>query len=144
VVLRPQGWTVKSGRSLGWQIEHKTAGIDAILPSMRTDVMLDHPATGRRIIIDTKFTSIVTRGWYRNEALRSGYLYQIYAYLRSQVGRDDPLADSASGLLLHPAIGTTVDETVSIQGHSIRFATVDLASSPSEIRSQLLRFCEPW
>ncbi len=28
--------------------------------------------------------------------LRSGYVYQIYAYLRSQVGRGDPLADSAS------------------------------------------------
>lgn len=141
VVLNPQGWRVLCGGTMGWQIEHKTAGIDRILPAMRTDIVLDHPATKRRIVIDTKFTSIVTSGWYREETLRSGYMYQIYAYLRSQVGKGDPLADSANGLLLHPAIGEAVDETVVIQGHSIRFATVDLASSPAEIRTQLLRMC---
>lgn len=140
VVLSPQGWRVKCGGALGWKIEQKTAGIDKILPSMRTDVVLDHPSTGRRIVIDTKFTSIVTSGWYREETLRSGYVYQIYAYLRSQVGRGDALADCASGLLLHPAIGLSVDETVVIQGHAIRFATVDLAASVEEIRNQLLNF----
>ena len=110
---------------------------------MRTDVVLDHISTGRRIVIDTKFTSIVTSGWYREETLRSGYIYQIYAYLRSQVGRGDSLADCASGLLLHPAVGDAVDETVVVQGHSIRFATVDLTASPAEIRAHLLLLCEP-
>jgi len=108
---------------------------------MRTDVVLDHAETGQRIVIDTKFNSIVTSGWCREESVRSGYLYQIYAYLRSQVGRGDLLADSASGLLLHPSIGETIDKTVVIQGHSIRFATVDLTASPIEIRSQLLCLC---
>jgi len=143
VVLNPQEWRVQCGGTLGWQIEQKTSGIDKILPTMRTDVVLDNVIAGRRIVIDTKFTSIVTTGWYREETLRSGYIYQIYAYLRSQVGRGDSLADCASGLLLHPAVGDAVDETVVIQGHSIRFATVDLTASPAEIRSQLLRLCEP-
>ena len=143
VVLQPQGWRIRCGGTLGWQIEQKTSGIDKILPTMRTDVVLDHAPSGRRIVIDTKFTSIVTSGWYREETLRSGYMYQIYAYLRSQVGRGDPLADHASGLLLHPSVGEAVDETVVIQGHSIRFATVDLTASSGEIRSQLLRLCEP-
>ena len=143
VVLQPQGWRVQRGSILGWQIEVKTSGIDKILPSMRTDVVLDQASTGRRIVIDTKFTSIVTSGWYREETLRSGYIYQIYAYLRSQVGRGDPFADCASGLLLHPAIGDVVDETVVIQGHHIRFSTVDLTASVSEIRGQLLRLCVP-
>ena len=84
VVLSPQGWHVKCGGTLGWQISRKSTGIDNILPSMRTDVVLDHQNMGRRIVIDTKFTSIVTNGWYREESLRSGYVYQIYAYLRSQ------------------------------------------------------------
>ncbi len=141
VVLSPRGWRVNCGSALGWKIEKKTAGIDKILPSMRTDVVLDHPSTGRRIVIDTKFTSIVTNGWYREETLRSGYVYQIYAYLRSQAGRGDALADRASGLLLHPAIGLSVDETVVIQGHAIRFATVDLAASATEIRTQLMNVC---
>lgn len=140
VVLSPQGWQVKCGGALAWQISQKSSGIDRILPSMRTDIVLDHLLIGRRIVIDTKFTSIVTDGWYREETLRSGYLYQIYAYLHSQVGRDDALADCASGLLLHPSIGQMVDETVVIQGHHIRFATVDLTASANEIRAQLLSF----
>ena len=143
VVLSPQGWLVRCGGTLGWQIEQKTPGIDQILPTMRTDVVLDHAPSGRRIVIDTKFTSIVTAGWYREETLRSGYVYQIYAYLQSQVGRGDGLADSATGLLLHPSVGGMVDETVTIQGQRIRFATVDLAAPSGEIRSQLLRMCEP-
>lgn len=143
VVLSPQGWRVQRGRTLNWQIDEKTAGIDAILPTMKTDIVLDHAVSGRRIVIDTKFTSIVTSGWHREETLRSGYLYQIYAYLRSQIGRRDALADNASGLLLHPAVSQAVDETVIIQGQDIRFATVDLAASSVEIRAQLLRLCDP-
>jgi len=142
VVLRPQGWRVQCGGTMRWQIAQKTAGIDKIFPMMRTDVVLDHAPSGRRIVIDTKFTSIVTSGWHREETLRSGYVYQIYAYLHSQVGRSDPLAECASGLLLHPSIGGAIDETVVIQGHSIRFATVDLTASPAAIRSRLLHLCD--
>ncbi|MDD5029883.1 MAG: 5-methylcytosine-specific restriction endonuclease system specificity protein McrC [Rhodoferax sp.] len=143
VVLSPGGWKIYAGKPLSWQIAQKTAGIDAILPSMRTDVVLDHVGDGRRIVIDTKFTSIVTKGWFREASLRSGYIYQIYAYLFSQVGRGDALADRACGLLLHPSVGETFDETVFIQGHAIRFATIDLTAPAAHIRSQLLCIAAP-
>ncbi|MGL6550595.1 5-methylcytosine-specific restriction endonuclease system specificity protein McrC [Aeromonas hydrophila] len=139
VVLSKSGWRVDAGKTMGWQIERKTLGIDKILPSMRTDIILDHSDAGRRIVIDTKFNSVVKRGWYREETLRSGYLYQIYAYLRSQEGKGDPLAENASGLLLHPSVDYMVNEAVVIQNHEIRFATVDLGSSAREIREQLLQ-----
>jgi 5-methylcytosine-specific restriction enzyme subunit McrC len=141
VVLGPQGWRVRCGGNFNWQVDQKTSGIERILPSMITDVVLDNPTNGERVVIDTKFTSIVTGGWYREETLRSGYLYQMYAYLRSQVGRGDAAADHASGLLLHPSIGEMVDEAVVIQGHRIRFATLDLSASAADIRAQLLRVC---
>src|SRR5262249_45188986 len=141
VVLTPKGWQVTCGSTLAWQVEGRTTGIDKILPMMRTDVVLEHYGSGCRVVIDTKFNSILTTGSHCDETLRSGYVYQMYAYLRSQVGRGDPLADRAEGLLLHPSIGTTVDETVVIQGHSIRFATVDLTASIRDIRSQLLQVC---
>lgn len=144
VVLGPRGWQVVRGRTMTWQVEHQTTGIDKVLPKMRTDVVLDHQTTGQRIVIDTKFTSIVTRGWYHEETLRSSYVYQMYAYLHSQVGRGDALADRASGVLLHPAIDQAFDETVVIQGHPIRFATVDLAVPPSQIRAQLMRITDLW
>lgn len=142
VVLSRQGWRVDAGKTIGWLIDSKSPGIDKILPSMRTDIVLDHASAGRRIVIDTKFNSVVTRGWYRKETLRSGYIYQIYTYLRSQEGNGDPLAANASGLLLHPSVGCMVNESVVIQGHEIRFATVDLGTDAKEIRSQLLQVLE--
>jgi 5-methylcytosine-specific restriction enzyme subunit McrC len=142
VALSGQGWRVDAGKTIGWLIESKSSGIDKILPSMRTDIVLDHADKGRRIVIDTKFNSVVTRGWYREETLRSGYMYQIYAYLRSQEGNGDLLSANASGLLLHPSIGDMVNESVVIQGHEIRFATVDLGDDAKEIKTQLLRVLE--
>lgn len=139
VVLSSRGWRVSAGKSLSWQIQDKSPGIDPILPSMRTDIILDHEETACRMVIDTKFTAILTPGWYREETLRSGYLYQMYSYLMSQDGNGDPLNDHASGLLLHPAVGVMVNEWVKIQNHAIRFATVDLTASTQEIREQLLR-----
>ena len=141
VVLSPDGWRVSTGRMLNWQIDWSTAGVASILPKMKTDIVLEHPPSDRRIVVDTKFNAILTSGWYRDKTLRSDDLYQIYAYLRSQVSRGDSLADCAEGLLLHPSVGESVDETAVIQGHRIRFATVDLAASTSEIRAQLLHAC---
>jgi 5-methylcytosine-specific restriction enzyme subunit McrC len=141
-VLQPQLWYVRTGRSLEWPIDWCTEGARDILPGMKTDIVLDELATGRRIVIDTKFTEIVTAGWQREATLRSSYLYQIYAYLRSQIGCGDQLADSAEGLLLHPAIDVAVDEAIKLQGHLIRFATVDLAADTDGIRKKLIGLSE--
>lgn len=143
VVLGPQGWRVLKGQNLYWRIERKTPKIDRILPNMRTDIKLEHRSTSRRIVIDTKFNSILASGWYRDETLRSGYLYQMYAYLQSQSGCGETAADHAEGLLLHPCTGPSIDEAVVIQGHLIRFATVDLAGSSSTIRHRLLDVIQP-
>lgn len=138
VVLSPKGWRVEAGKPLSWMIEQKTAGVDRILPSMKTDMVLSNFAAGRRIIIDTKFNMILAPGRYREESIRSGYLYQIYAYIRSQEDDKDPLSKHTAGLLLHPAIEEMVDETVVIQGHAIRFATIDLAADAIKIRKRLI------
>ena len=138
VVLAGQGWRVDAGKSIGWLVDSKSSGIDRILPAMRTDIVLDYPEAGRRIVIDTKLNSVVTSGWYREETLRSEYVYQIYAYLGSQEGQGDRLAESASGLLLHPSVGDLVNEAAVIQNHEIRFATVDLGGTAKEIRERLL------
>lgn len=141
-VLRPKGWDVSSGVKLDWQIGRKTTGIDALLPSMKTDIILDAP-DGRRLVVDTKFTSIVTKGWHKEESLKSGYLYQMYAYVRSQVDEKDGRSARAGGLLLHPAIQEQVDECVEIQEHPIRFATVDLAGEPRAIRDRVIALADP-
>ena len=137
-VLSPERWQENTGRRLKWHLDWPNKGAEDILPGMRTDVVLDDVDAARRIVIDTKFTSTVTAGWWRETTLRSKYLYQIYAYLRSQTGQGDPMADKAEGILLHPAISASIDEIISVQGHLIRFTTVDLAAESAVIRQQLL------
>ncbi len=142
-VLTPRGWQVGTGNRIHWQYEHATPGMAEILPSMKTDIVLEAPAeTGRpaqqRLVIDTKFTHILSPAQYGGEKLRSSYLYQMYAYLRSQERSDDPRSQNASGMLLHPSVGRDVDEEATIQGHRIRFATVDLAADSTAIRDRLL------
>jgi len=139
VVLSEYGWKVYAGQIIKWPITSMTSGINDILPTMRTDIVLEHEGEKRRIVIDTKFNAILKEGRFRKETLRSGYLYQIYAYLRSQERDDDPQSRTASGLLLHPAVGEQVDESVVIQGHEIRFATVDLGAQAAAIRKRLLQ-----
>lgn len=143
ITLPASIWRVYPGKTLNWQVSQMTSGMPLILPSMRTDIVLECESTARRVVIDTKFNAIVTRAWYRDESLRSGYIYQMYAYLRSQVNANDALSEHASGLLLHPSVGHALDESVAIQGQTIRFATVDLTAPATEIRVQLLRLIEP-
>ena len=142
-LLSPQGWIVRTGRKVDWQIEHPTPGMAVILPSMKTDIILEEPApigqdNRSRTIIDTKFTNVLISGQYGDPTLRSGYIYQIYAYLRSQERDEDPESLNASGMLLHPSVDGEVDEAATIQGHRIRFATVDLAAHSQGIRNRLL------
>lgn len=137
-VLSGKGWKVRGGKYMDWPIQEKSAGIDRIFPSMQTDIILDSPESKHRFVIDTKFTSILIKGKYQEKRLRTAYIYQIYAYLRSQEGKGDHLAENATGILLHPSIEEMVDEYVVIQNHRIRFVTIDLLKPPKEIRQQLL------
>jgi 5-methylcytosine-specific restriction enzyme subunit McrC len=135
IELESIGWNVRGSTPLEWQITSATIGLAAILPRMQTDIIL-HPPLGRRLVVDTKFASITTSGRFRQTSLKSGYIYQMYAYLRSQEGRDPRWSD-ASGLFLHPAINENVREQVEIQNHRISFSTVDLAGTATGIRNEL-------
>ena len=138
VALEKSEWRVLAGKQFNWQISHKTAGIEAILPNMKTDIIIDNKSSGERLVIDTKFNSVTTKGQYREDTLRSGYIYQMYAYLRSQEDLDDIKSFTTSGMLLHPSVDCDVDELVTIQDHPIRFCTVNLALNAAGIREQLL------
>lgn len=137
ITLQPEGWIVTQGRRLTWPVSSATPGVSAILPGMQTDIELRHPGTERHVVIDTKFTRILTNSNYRDEVLRSGYLYQMYAYLRSQERIEKQSSLTAEGILLHPQVGGRVDETVMIQGHPVSFKTIDLTLPSLEFGSQL-------
>lgn len=136
----PQGWKVSPGKWLNWQIEEKSDRIDKLLPRMKTDIHLEQLDQQRKIIIDTKFNSILKPGQYRDLTLRSGYIYQIYAYIQSQVAINVDNTTDLMGMLLHPSVGETIDETVRIQGNQYRFSTIDLTASAAAISERLNTF----
>lgn len=137
--LSHHGWRVKAQSGIAWPVENPTSGLLAMMPGMTRDIVLE--SSSRRIVIDTKFTEIVSTGQYGNTTFKSDNIYQLYAYLRSQE-TDDPVSQNSTGVLLYPAIDACVDESVTIQGHQIRFATVNLAAKTQTIRKQLLRIVD--
>jgi len=138
VALANTKWSVIPGQRLSWQSEEASSGIPILLPSMKIDIALEHPENNFRLVIDTKFNEITTPGYYRKESLRSGYIYQMYAYLRSQERACDPRTLRAEGMLLHPSVGRDISESVTIQGHKLHFRTVDLGKDSASIRASLL------
>lgn len=139
--LKSQGWDVQHGKRLYWDISRESPGMAAVLPGMVLDIRLRHPdpsgAGARQVVIDTKFTSVTKPNQFGKVTLSSGYVYQIYAYLMSQDAHEGGV--KSEGLMLHPVVDGNLDEEVVIQGHRIRFATVDLAADPGRMADQFLR-----
>ena len=55
----------------------------------------------------------------------------------SQERPDDPASLTTEGMLLHPQTGRSVDEDMMVQGHRMRFRTVDLMGDPEEFEISL-------
>ena len=137
IELGPQGWQVLAGRRLSWPTTTDSGNVLPHLPGMQTDIELTHPLKKRKVVIDTKFTHIFAATQYRDEVLKSGYLYQLYTYLRTQ---EQPLLDGgwqSEGMLLHPQVGGCFDEHIDLQGHRLRFKTIDLTGEAQDFELQL-------
>ncbi|WP_276824547.1 5-methylcytosine restriction system specificity protein McrC [Mycolicibacterium mageritense] len=135
-VALPQPWRVHAGETRHtWPVTESSGGAAAILPVMRTDVILESP--DRRIIVETKFADALKPNHYGVPKLSRDHMFQLYAYVQSQSGRD-ALAPTTEGVLLYPVVGGELDEYVVIGGHRYRFLTVDLAGPAATIRRRLL------
>jgi hypothetical protein len=70
-----------------WFVGATTGGADqTMLAAARLAMDLALPAEEagqnalldpQHLVIDTKFTSVLGRGWYREQSLRAGYVYQL-------------------------------------------------------------------
>lgn len=138
-----RGWNVTRGRKVDWKATDATTGLAAVLPHMTTDVWIDDLPRARRLIIDTKFTSALTPARFAKETLRSGHLYELYAYVRAQESTE-ALGASAGGLLLYPAVGASLAESFVTAGHRLGAATVDLSLSSVQVRDQLIAAVKPY
>lgn len=136
--LARQGWRVLRGHQLAWGAEAATDGAFALMPQMQTDIILENEQDGRRIVIDTKFTSILGHGKSGKETFKSGHLYQLYTYVRTQERESDPLSAASEGMLIYPATGQSIRESVQLSGHKMTAVTIDLTRPAVEVRQQLL------
>ena len=135
---RKEGWRIYPGKQFYWPIGTSSPGFRAHLPMMVTDIILENEQEDRQIIIDTKFTNILTKSRF-GDGLRfkTDHIYQLYAYLRSQERNNDARSLSSEGMLLYPAIGFDVDEAAELQGHLVRFVTIDLALPTNTVVEKL-------
>jgi 5-methylcytosine-specific restriction enzyme subunit McrC len=119
-----------------WQDVDGSSGSLSLLPRMETDISLKSDT--HSLIVEAKFYSapFVTRRESEIEKLRSGHLYQLYAYLRNASLVEGRLVD---GLLVYASPDGEITEDFTLQGHRIRVATVDLTAAIPALRDRLLR-----
>lgn len=126
----------RAGRTqLTWSFEEE--GDTGLFPGMKTDVPLE--SASRILIIDTKFyANAVARNAQDQDRLRSGHLYQMYAYMRHY---PNPEGKPITGILLYPRTDRDLDvSAVSTENRSdrIRFRTLDLSRPWPEIHTELV------
>lgn len=133
--LEPLGWTVGSPQ-LRWRHQSENDAHE-LLPVMQTDIMLTNMTNTRRVVVETKFTDALTEH-HGKTTIKRDFIFQIYAYLRSQTGAGNAADDFAEGVLLFVTANgrSPIDRSVTIQGHRIRFLSVDLTDTPSAIRKR--------
>lgn len=127
-------WKVWPQKTLYWPTE----GGDSFLPVMKPDIVMQHKHTGKVVIIDTKLTakSLIV-GQFGNLTFNRDHLFQLYAYVRSQTEQGTNW-ESATGMLLYPTVSQSLSESVIVQGHSLRWETIDLTKPWQEIEADLL------
>lgn len=108
---------------LAWPVQALTAGSEALLPEMETDITLTAP--GRRCIVEAKFYAEPLRPGRNGGArrLREGHLYQLLAYLRHIEAAGRP---ANVGVLLYAAAGERFDHRYRLDDHELRACALDL------------------
>jgi 5-methylcytosine-specific restriction enzyme subunit McrC len=119
-----------TARKIDWADTDGSPESLEMLPGMRTDVFLTSPA--RRIVIDTKYYRAPLQSSFGRDTVRSGHLYQLYAYLRN-LNLCEPGPAPIEGVLLYPLVDQRLSLDYSIQGHHIRVRMIDLAADWQEL-----------
>ena len=109
----------------------------AYLPSMQTDITIR--SSHKKVIIDTKFYQKTLVENYGSSKIRSVHLYQMFSYLLNQEKDNDHVTQSASGVLLYPRTGVSLDLAYRYRAHDIHIKTVDLSKDWREVESEMLQ-----
>ena len=125
------GWTVLRGTELDPHKDWWSSGSGSHFPQMVSDAILVNPE-GARLAIETKVTDVVSPTRVVAQRFRTSHVAQVCRCLRTKEHLSEQHRH-ARWLLLYPSIEKIIDETVPLQGHDTRFATVDLTATASRI-----------
>ena len=102
---------------------------------MQTDIVLQN--SNEKVIIDCKFYKNAFQHHYDTRKFISDHLYQLFTYIKNQARNSG--WESVRGMLLYPTVDYAIDEHITIQGHQIRIAAIDLNQEWSKISNDLLK-----
>ena len=117
---------------LVWAAEQGFGHGHELLPQMRTDVTLR--STARTVVIECKWYREPLQAHHGRRKLRSGHLYQLFAYLKNLEERN---GCQAEGILLYPLVDEAFNVACRIQGHLMRAQTLNLTTDWTDIHRQL-------
>jgi 5-methylcytosine-specific restriction enzyme subunit McrC len=117
-----------------WRIDTEPGGKPALVPLMRTDVTLRSPES--TIVIDAKFYADPFPRSSGVPKIRSGHLYQLFAYIKHARGR--PTNALVRGALVYASPNQWSLHRYRMDGHEIAVATIDLTQPWHAVHTQLI------
>ena len=104
---------------------------------MITDITLEKDS--KVLIIDAKYYSKETYNRYGKDKLKSGNLYQIFAYVKNKAWEMRDSDTIVSGMLLYAKTDSevTLDKSYSMSGNQISVKNLDLNVPFEELRKPL-------
>lgn len=129
-----------SSKKVDWSVDD---GYSTLLPEMKTDVTLFYP--DGIFVIDAKYYEKPMQGQERFDSsanVRSGHLYQIFAYVKNLATQNPD--DKVSGMLLYamPEKAPYPDERYEMSGNTVFVRALDLSVEFEEIAKQLNGYVE--
>lgn len=123
-----------SSSEISWQVDD---GVNAMLPVMRTDIMLQYQE--KILIIDAKYYQRIMQTNFDRESIHSGNLYQIFAYVKNKEHELKDKPHKVAGMLLYAKTDEAVSPDYSYQmsGNRISVKSLDLDCNFKKISEQL-------
>ena len=118
-----------------WDATPANPAAEDALPIMKTDTTL-RTADGV-LVIDTKYTKKTLESGRFGESIKTGNLYQIFAYLQNFAATKN-YDGELEGMLLYPVVDEQHRLEYDIHGHRLRVCTVDLAQEWRGVEEELL------
>lgn len=123
-----------SASEIFWQVDD---GMNAMLPVMRTDIMLQYQE--KVLIIDAKYYQRIMQNNFDRQTIHSGNLYQIFAYVKNKEHELKNKPHEVAGMLLYAKTDEMdiPNQSYQMSGNKISVKSLDLECDFDKISEQL-------